>query len=109
MPPRAGRTVAAKPRPKAALSTPKLNAKVRNEYEFGLAFRFDQGAEELDDAMVDALFEAGCDDALVAVRSGEPYITFSREAPSFRVALFSAIADVERSGVGLELVRVEPV
>lgn len=109
MPPRAGRTVAAKPRPKAARSTPKLNAKVRNEYEFGLAFRFDQGVEELDDAMVDALFEAGCDDALVAVRCGEPYITFSREAPSFRVALFSAIADVERSGVGLELVRVEPV
>ena len=42
----------------------------------------------------------------IGVHCGRPYIAFSREAPSFRVALLSAIADVERAGVGIELVGV---
>jgi hypothetical protein len=65
--------------------------------------------DDLEDDFLDALYEAGCDDALVGLREGVPVIDFAREAPSFRVALQSAIADVERAGVGLELIRVEPI
>ena len=43
----------------------------------------------------DALYEAGCDDALVG-RNGEgPMIAFTREAPSRSDAVRSAIADAE--------------
>lgn len=64
--------------------------------------------EELSRELLDALFEAGCDDSHVSLREGVLRIAFDREAPSFRVALLSAINDVERSGFGLELRRVEP-
>lgn len=63
---------------------------------------------ELPREMLDALFEAGCDDSLVSLRDGALRIAFDREAPSFRIALLSAIADVKRSGFGLELGSVEP-
>ncbi len=65
--------------------------------------------DDLTSVVLDALYEAGCDDALVGLREGVPVIDFARQAPSFRVALQSAIADVERAGVGLELIRVEPI
>jgi hypothetical protein len=57
---------------------------------------------------LDALFDAGSDDSHVSIREGVLRIAFDREAPSFRIALLSAIADVERAGFGLELARVEP-
>ncbi len=63
---------------------------------------------ELSDKDADALYEAGCSDALVGSSGGEILIGFHREAPSFRIALMSAITDVERSGVDMELIRVEP-
>ena len=64
--------------------------------------------ETLRPELMDALFEAGCDDSHVSLRDGVLRIAFDRDAPSFRVALLSAIADVERLGFGLELARVEP-
>jgi hypothetical protein len=69
---------------------------------------FSGGGEELSEEALDALYEAGCGDALVGMCNGEVFIDFDREAPSFRIALTSAIANVERAGVGLELIRVEP-
>ena len=46
-------------------------------------------------ALADALYEAGCDDALVG-RNGEgPMIAFTREALSRSDAIQSAIADAE--------------
>ena len=65
--------------------------------------------EDLTDDGVDALYEAGCDDALVGSSEGFIRIHFDRESPSFRIALISAILDVERSGLNLELIRVEPI
>lgn len=63
--------------------------------------------DDLTDEWLNAIFEAGCDDSTVAIRAGVLRIAFDREAPSFRAALFSAISDVERAGLGLELIRVE--
>jgi hypothetical protein len=55
----------------------------------------------------DRLFEAGCDDASFGISAGEPDIAFMREATTLRDAIGSAIRDVFRAGVGLEVVRVE--
>ena len=75
-------------------------------YSFTLVFAGE--FEELSDELLDALWEAGCDDSHVSISECVLRIAFDREAPSFRIALLSAIADIERSGLGLELARVEP-
>lgn len=73
-----------------------------HEYDFTLVFD-----GELDEAAVDALFEAGCDDATVGQVDGVGYGDFAREAPSFGEALRSAIEQAE-SVPGLTVTRVEP-
>jgi len=78
----------------------------KNIHKFTLVFSSPDGT--LSDADANALYEVGCDDALVGSCEGEVLMHFDREAPSFRVALTSAIANVERSGVDVELIRVEP-
>jgi hypothetical protein len=62
------------------------------------------GLSEVTDEMTDALLEAGCDDALVGTRDGVVFLDFSREADSLRVAILSAIADVEKAGIGARVV-----
>jgi len=54
----------------------------------------------------DKFYEAGCDDATVAVQKGLVVLEFDREAPSFDEALLSAIGDVHETGVEIE--RIEP-
>jgi predicted DNA-binding transcriptional regulator AlpA len=73
-----------------------------SEYEFTLVLQ-----RGLDDAAVDALFEAGCDDATLGEVDGVGYADFIREAPSFGDALRSAIEQVE-SVPGVRVARVEP-
>ena len=46
----------------------------------------------------DRLYDAGCNDALVAVLSGTLYLDFDREASSFDAAVQSAKQDIERAG-----------
>jgi predicted DNA-binding transcriptional regulator AlpA len=75
---------------------------IMHEYEFTLVV---QGA--LDDAAVDALFEAGCDDATLGEVDGVAYADFIRQAPSLGEALRSALEQVE-SVPGVRVVRVEP-
>lgn len=55
--------------------------------------------------VVDALFEAGCDDALVGSSEGVQFLDFDREAGSVEEAVRSAVADVE-SVEGLKFARL---
>jgi hypothetical protein len=66
------------------------------------------GVGVLEDEQLDALFEAGCDDALFGVRDGAQYAAFDREAESFSKALAGAIRDVTCAVAGLRVVRIEP-
>jgi hypothetical protein len=61
----------------------------------------------LTDARVDALFEAGCDDATFSGKGDLTFAAFDREAPSLLDAVLAAIADVE-SVDGLEVLHVDP-
>lgn len=45
--------------------------------------------------VVDALFDAGCDEALVGSSEGVQFLDFDREAGSLGEAVQSAVADVE--------------
>ncbi|SUX37178.1 Uncharacterised protein [Cedecea davisae] len=54
----------------------------------------------------DALFEAGCDDAMISYYGNAIYLEFDREAPSLKNAIATAIRDIESAGIGA---RVESV
>ena len=65
-----------------------------------------QISEELD-AVADAIFEAGCDDATLCFRDLIPYLEFDREATSFREAIISAIEQVEGINDTIKVARIE--
>lgn len=71
------------------------------EHEFELSAK-----GELTDELLDALFEAGCDDATFSTKDDMTFAVFAREAPSFLDAVVSAIEAME--SVGLRVVRVDP-
>ncbi|HZS93890.1 MAG TPA: hypothetical protein VFA78_03770 [Chloroflexota bacterium] len=75
------------------------------KYDFRLIL---DGADIATLQSVDALYEAGCDDALFGATAGVQFGGFSREAPSLAEAVFSAIRQVEAAVPGLRVVRVEP-
>lgn len=54
-----------------------------------------------------ALFEAGCDDATISVRSGRVYLTFSRRSSSILAAILSAIQQIRRADIGADVLRVD--
>lgn len=66
------------------------------------------GADELTDDLENAVWEAGCDDALLGSRDEVVFLIFDREALTYRDALLSAISDVGGIGHGIELAGVEP-
>jgi hypothetical protein len=74
------------------------------EYEFTLVLT---GLSDLTPEVVDALYEAGCDDATIAARAGRVYITFDRAAASMKDAILSAIGNVRSAGVGADVLRVD--
>ncbi|MEX1042391.1 MAG: hypothetical protein WDZ51_17290 [Pirellulaceae bacterium] len=74
------------------------------EFEFTLIL---SGLTDFDDAMVDQLVEAGCDDATVAQRYGRVYITFARETSSHQEAILTAIRDIHRANIGATVMRIE--
>lgn len=53
------------------------------------------------------LYEAGCDDALVAVVDGKLFLDFDRTALNFDTAVELARSDIERAGG--HIVSVEPI
>jgi hypothetical protein len=69
----------------------------KREYEFPLIL---SGVRELTREVLDALYEAGCDDALIGMRDGTVYAEFCREGASFQEAMISAVSDVKMAGVG---------
>jgi hypothetical protein len=69
---------------------------------------FVTGQDILDDETMDALFEAGCDDALLGERDGAQYAVFDREADTFSEALASAIHTLRSTVPELQVVRIEP-
>lgn len=56
-------------------------------------------------AVIDALYEAGCDDALIGRTDGIQYVEFDREAKGLVEAVLSAVADIERVD-GVKVVRI---
>jgi len=57
---------------------------------------------------LDALFEAGCDDAIFGERGGMFFAEFDRTANSLAEAVGTAIAQVETAVPALRVARVEP-
>ena len=76
----------------------------RTTYDFILET---SGRDVLDDEVVDALYEAGCDDACIGRFLGVDHLDFDREAGSFCEAVRSAIEDV-LSVPGVSVTRVLP-
>lgn len=73
------------------------------EHQFTLVIAGDLESQEV----LDALFEAGCDDATFGTVDHVGYGDFVREAPSLGEAVRSAIEQVETVS-GLRVHRVEP-
>lgn len=77
-------------------------------WDFVLTFRLPEGGEE-PSAWLDALFEAGCDDASVGVgRRGFIALDFTRGGGSAEQAVHSAIAAVDGAIPGAVLTEVGP-
>lgn len=74
------------------------------EHEFVLVL---SGVDEIGERVMNALFEAGCDDATPSLRSGRVFLTFVREAASFREAVLSAIRDVRSANIGATVACID--
>lgn len=74
------------------------------EYDFSLVI---DGVPELDEKVMDALYEAGCDDATFSIQHGHLYAEFSREAESIEKAILTAINDVHKAQVGAAVLCVD--
>lgn len=81
-----------------------MTGTTRSKYDFTLETR---GRDVLDDEVVEALYEAGCDDALIGRFLGVERLDFDREAGSFCEAVRSAIENVQ-SVPGVRVSRVVP-
>ena len=78
------------------------------EIEFTLKYRLSAN-DENHDALVERLYEAGCDDALVGLGvPGQLGLEFIREASSAEEAILSALADVTRAIPDAQLIEVGP-
>lgn len=78
------------------------------EYDFILKFDLpDHDANP--EQYVDALYEAGCDDASVGIgQKGRIALDFTREASSALNAVSSAIADIKKAIPGARLIEATP-
>ena len=74
-------------------------------YEFTLLA---VGADLQTDEALNALGEAGCDDASVGSSGGVQHLDFDRAADCYLAAVASAIDDVEAAVAGVRVVRVLP-
>lgn len=78
------------------------------EFQFALKFALPDPSSNPDEYL-DALFEAGCDDALVGVgQHGSIGLDFTREAKNAMSAVRSAIRNVKKAIPNAELIEVSP-
>lgn len=63
------------------------------------------GPDLQDASLIDAVFEAGCDDAAIGRIDGIQYADFDREAVTLDQAILSAVVDLERID-GVHVVRI---
>jgi hypothetical protein len=75
-----------------------------NNYGFSVRV---MGVDVQRDDFPDALYEAGCDDALVMVQGSQVVLDFHRDGSTFDDAVLSARRDIEHAGG--KIVRVEPL
>lgn len=77
-------------------------------YEFVLKFDLPE-ADQDPQVYMDALFEAGCDDATIGIgKRGSIALDFERDAASAEEAVDSAIQDVQKAIPGAKLTEIEP-
>ena len=65
-----------------------------------------EGLDMQEEAIINALFENGCDDGTIGRSDGIQFIVFDREAASFVEAVQSAIDDIGRI-LELKVVRID--
>jgi hypothetical protein len=75
------------------------------KFRFTLILR---GIDAIQPEHIDALLEAGCDDAIFGSRDRVPFAEFAREAPSLPAAITSAIESIESAVPGARVIRVAP-
>lgn len=78
---------------------------MNNLYQFSLIL---DGVDEKTPGLEDALFEAGCDDALINFKNNAVYLDFDREAEDLERAIISAIKDIESANIGATIISVAP-
>ncbi|MFA6921115.1 MAG: DNA-binding protein [Gallionella sp.] len=79
-----------------------------NEFDFLLKFDLSD-AESEPEKLVDALYESGCDDAIIGIgQHARIALNFTREAATALEAVASAIADVKKAIPGARLVEATP-
>lgn len=79
-----------------------------HEYEFTLKFRLPDSALE-PETFIDALAEAGCDDATVGLgQCGRIALAFTRQAANALDAIVSAVRAVRKAIPGAELIEASP-
>jgi hypothetical protein len=79
--------------------------KMNKVYQFTLVL---DGVDDQTPNLEDALFEAGCDDALINYKNRTVYLHFDREDEDLEHAIISAIKAVESTDLGAKIVSVAP-
>ena len=70
---------------------------METDHEFTLVL---DGIPRLTPEIMDALCEAGCDDATVSMHAGQVSMDFGRPALTTKDAVISAIRDVQKANIG---------
>jgi hypothetical protein len=75
-----------------------------SKYEFSLILT----DSEVTDEQADAIYVAGCDDGFIVTRSGVTHINIYRESTSLEDAIKSATADLQKAGMQIARVELDP-
>lgn len=59
------------------------------------------------EGLEDALYESGCDDALICAYGNSIYVEFDRDADSLDEAIASAVENIESAGIGAVVASVD--